>query len=121
MMFIYTRTEQGFFRVRHEGPITVSDSRRFRAFLRNYRGKLLIDMTGAPAADMRRELLRVRPMLPQTACFGPVQQRLLCDELPGKDFYMNELRHFETEAEALAWLAGDEAGGESGDEAAAAA
>lgn len=108
-MFHFSRIDQDIVRVRHDGAVTVEDSRQFRAFLKEYRGKLLIDLRGTPPAEMQRELLRVRPMLPQTACVGQDVQRLVCDTLPGKDYYMHALEHFASEDAALAWLRGEEA------------
>lgn len=107
-MFHFTSIDQDITRVRHEGPITVEDSCQFRAFLRNFRGRLLIDLLGTPPAEMQRELLRVRPMLPQTACVGADVARLVCDTLPGKDYYMYALEHFASDDAALAWLRGEE-------------
>ncbi|MCD4687474.1 MAG: hypothetical protein K8S97_16205, partial [Anaerolineae bacterium] len=49
-----------------------------------------------------------RPMLPQTAFVGPEISDIVCRGLPGKDYYMNEARHFATAAEALVWLRGDD-------------
>lgn len=108
-MFHFTPIDQDITRVRHEGSITVEDSRQFRAFLREFHGRLLIDLCGTPPAEMQRELLRVRPMLPQTACVGADMERLVCDTLPGKDYYMYALEHFASEDTALAWLRGVEA------------
>lgn len=107
-MFHFTRIDQDIIRVRHEGPVTVADSRQFRAFLRDFRGKLLIDLRGTPPAEMQRELLRVRSMLPQAACVGADVERLVCDTLPGKDYYMYALEHFASEDAALVWLRGEE-------------
>ena len=119
-MFSFSRIDQGIVCVRHEGPISLNDSRQFRAFLKQYRGKLLIDMRGTPPGDVMREMLRVRPMLPQAACIGTSEQRLICDELPGKDIYINEVQQFANDAEALAWLRGKTAEVTTDEEVAAA-
>lgn len=118
-MFEFTHITPDTVRVQHDGPVTVESTRQFRAFLIEFRGRLLVDLRNTPPADMRRELLRVRSMLPQTACFGPGYLRPVCEQLPGKDVYRHELRHFETEAEALAWL-GVEHDAKSGESAVAA-
>lgn len=108
-MYQFSSIEPDIVRVAHEGPITRADTQQLRAFLRTYRGKLLIDLNGTPTAESMREFCRVRPMLPQTALFGPPLPTLVCQGLPGKDYYMHEARQFATEAEALAWLRGDPA------------
>ncbi len=121
-MYFFSRVDSGIIKVRHEGPITAEDSRQLRAFLKQYRGKLLIDLTGSSPGDNLREFCRVRAMLPQTAFTGPMVSELVCQGLPGKDFYMHEALHFDNEADALAWLRGEEVSGtEAGEEATVAA
>lgn len=121
-MYFFSRIDSGIIKVRHEGPITTADSRQLRAFLQQYRGKLLIDLTGTPDGDNLREFCRVRAMLPQTAFIGPMVSDLVCQGLPGKDFYLNEVLHFADEADALAWLRGEEvSGADAGEEASVAA
>lgn len=106
-MYIFSQLDPDIVRVRHEGPITREDTQALRAFLKGYRGKLLIDLNGTPTADSMREFCRVRAMLPQTALFGPALPSLICKGLPGKDYYMHEARQFASEDEALAWLRGE--------------
>jgi hypothetical protein len=106
-MYFFTRIDSDIMLIRHEGPITLADSRQLRDFLRQNREKLLVDLTGTPTADSMQEFCRVRAMLPQTAFIGPEMSEMVCRGLPGKDYYMHEARQFATEAEALAWLHSD--------------
>lgn len=106
MLFI-TRLNSDIVMVQHEGNFTADDSRQLRAFLREYRGKLLVDLTGTPAASCMQEICRVRSMLPQTAIIGPRISDLVCNGLPGKDYAMYEVRHFDSKADAVAWLCGE--------------
>jgi len=93
----------------HQGPVTLQDSRQLQEALRHLDGKLLVDLTGTPMVEISREFLRVRSMLPQTAFFGGPLSPILFKNLPGSHYYMHEARHFDTEAEAVAWLNGEEA------------
>ncbi len=93
----------------HHGPVTLQDSRQLQETLRHLDGKLLVDLTDTPTAEISREFLRVRSMLPQTAFFGGALSPILFMNLPGSHYYMHEARQFETEVEALAWLNGEEA------------
>jgi hypothetical protein len=91
-------------RCTHEGPITSEDRRQFQAFLTTVDAKLLIDLSETSPFEMMQLLCSVQAMLPCTALFGPPPPRLMLEGLPGKDHCRNELRHFATEQEALAWL-----------------
>lgn len=93
----------------HQGPVTLQDSRQLHETLRHLDGKLLVDLTGTPTAEISREFLRVRSLLPQTAFFGGLLSPILFKNLPGSHYYMHEARQFDTEAAALAWLNGEEA------------
>lgn len=104
MCFSFETTSSNFVRCSHHGAMTLEDSRQLRSFLKDYRGKLLVELDDASGPDLVRELCRLRAMLPQTACVGPLHSRSLCRNLPGKDYYMHEVRHFTSETEALAWL-----------------
>ncbi len=107
-MFSFTRIDSNVVLIQHEGLITRASSRQLRDFLRHYRGKLVIDFSGTPAPDWQQEFLRIRSMLPQTACLhADLPQRIL-DGLPGNDYAMHEARPFAREAEALAWLRSDD-------------
>lgn len=107
-MFYFTRIDAQIIRIQHEGPITLEDSRQLRAFLKQFNGKLLIDLTGTPVRDSMQEFCRVRSMLPQTAFVGPEVSDIVCRGLPGKDYYIHEAQHFATENGALSWLRGED-------------
>ncbi len=104
MCFEFTHIAPDMVRCCPRGPVTAEDSNKLRAFLKGYRGRLLVDLGHACAGDCAREFFRVRVMLPQTAFFGAPVPRLLTDGLLGKEFYMHEVRSFESEDEALLWL-----------------
>jgi hypothetical protein len=104
MSFEFIRVEPHITLCCHQGPLTVEDSRQLRAFLKTVDGNLLVDLRHAPLWEMAQEFCRVRSMLPKTAFVGPELPRILCADLPGKHYYMHEVRHFNTEDEALEWL-----------------
>jgi hypothetical protein len=104
MSFEFTRIEPNITMCCHRGPVTLDDSRQLRAFLKTVDGQLLFDLRYTPLWEMAQELCRVRSMLPKTAFVGPELPRILCSDLPGKHYYMHEVRHFNTEDEALDWL-----------------
>ena len=104
MPFEFIRIEPHLTLCRHWGPVTLNDSRQLRAFLKTIDGDLLVDLRHAPLWEMAQEFCRVRAMLPKTAFVGPELPRILCDGLPGKDYYRHRVRHFDTEEEALDWL-----------------
>jgi hypothetical protein len=100
--FTLTPVEKGILRCRHSGPFTPEDIQSLAGFLRGYSGKLLIDLTGADAAECSRHIKHFRPMMPVAAIFGaPIDPGILVID---KSYYANEVRFFKTEAEALAWL-----------------
>lgn len=100
--FTLTPVEKGILRCRHTGAFTPADVQTLAGFLREYSGKLLIDLTGADAAECSRHIRHVRPMMPIAAIFGaPLDPAILVID---KSYYANEVRLFPTEAEALAWL-----------------
>jgi hypothetical protein len=104
MPYEFTQVEEHIVRVSHRGPVTRADGRQLRAYLRTVDDNLLIDLTGSPVRELARQLCAMRPMLPRTACYGPPLPEYLYRGLPGKDYYLHEVRHFETQDEALAWL-----------------
>ena len=108
MCFEFTQLTHDIVRCRPNGPVTLQDSRKLRAFLQQYRGRMVVDLR-CTTPECTREFARLRMMLPQTAFYGSPLPRTLTDMLPGKEFYMHEVRHFETEAAALAWLNEDHA------------
>lgn len=100
--FIITPVEKGSVRCKHTGPLSSEDVRSLAAFLHDYRGKLLIDLTGTTGEECSRNIRNFRPMMPTTAIFGAkIDPQIL--EIP-QGYYVREVRYFETEEEALTWL-----------------
>ncbi len=100
--FTITPVEKGIMRCRHTGTFSPEDVQTLARFLEEYKGKLLIDLTGTTAEECLRNIKNFRPMMPTAAIFGaPIGQEIL--EL-SKSYYEKEVRYFESEAEALAWL-----------------
>ena len=100
--FTLTPVEKGILRCRHSGAFTPADIQSLAGFLREYSGKLLIDLTGADVNECSRHVKHFRPMMPVTAIFGaPLDPAILIID---KSYYANEVRLFPTEEEALAWL-----------------
>lgn len=100
--FTITPVEKGIMRCKHTGPFSPEDVQTLSKFLEDYKGKLLIDLTGTTAEECLRNIRNLRPMMPSAAVFGaPIGQEVL--EL-SKSYYEKEVRYFENEGEALAWL-----------------
>jgi hypothetical protein len=100
--FTLTPVEKGILRCRHSGPFTPEDVQSLAGFLREYSGKLLIDLSGADAEECSRHIKHFRPMMPVAAIFGaPIDPAILVID---RSYYANDVRFFRTEAEALAWL-----------------
>lgn len=100
--FTLTPVEKGILRCRHTGRFTPQDIQTLAGFLREYNGKLLIDLTGADAGECARHIKQFRPMMPVAAVFGaPIDPAILAID---KSYYANEVQMFGTEEEALAWL-----------------
>jgi hypothetical protein len=100
--FTLTPVEKGILRCRHTGAFTPADIQSLAEFLREYSGKLLIDLSGADAEECSRHIRQFRPMMPVAAIFGaPIDPAILVID---KSYYANEVRLFATEEEALAWL-----------------
>ena len=100
--FTITPVGKGIMRCRHTGIFSPEDVQSLTKFLEDYKGKLLIDLTGTTAEECMRNIKNFRPMMPTAAIFGaPIGQEIL--EL-SKSYYEKEVRYFESEAEALAWL-----------------
>lgn len=100
--FTLTPVEKGILRCRHTDPFTPQDIQALAGFLREYSGKLLIDLTGACVEECSRHLRQFRPMLPTSAIFGaPLDPAVL--EID-KSYYANDVRLFPTEEAALTWL-----------------
>ena len=97
-----TPVEKGIMRCQHTGALSPEDVRALASFFYDYRGKLLIDLRGTTGEECARHIKNLRPMMPTAAIFGaPIDPAIL--EIPGS-YYTKEVRYFETEQEALAWL-----------------
>lgn len=100
--FTITPVEKGIVRCQHTASFSPEDVRSLAAFLHDYRGKLLVDLTGTSGEECARHLQNFRPMMPTTAIFGAeIDPQIL--EIPGS-YYTQEVHYFETEDEALTWL-----------------
>jgi hypothetical protein len=100
--FILTPVERGIMRCRHTAPLTPADVTTMARFLSDYRGKLLIDLTGADVEECGRHIRHLRPMMPTTAIFG-ADLGADCLEVP-ESYYTHDVRCFPDEPSALAWL-----------------
>jgi hypothetical protein len=100
--FTLTPVEKGIMRCRHTGPMSPEDVQTLAEFLYDYRGKLLVDLSATNAEECASHIKQFRPMMPTAAVFGAeLDPQIL--EVP-ESYYTREVRYFETEAEALAWL-----------------
>jgi hypothetical protein len=100
--FTVTPVEKGIMRCRHTGAFSHDDIRALAGFLSDYRGKLLIDLSGTTGEECARHIRNFRPMMPTAAIFGATIDPAILD-VP-ESYYLHEVRLFETEGEALAWL-----------------
>lgn len=100
--FTLTPVEKGIMRCRHTGPMSHEDVQALASFLHDYRGKLLIDLTDTTGEECARNLHHFAPMMPTAAIFGAELDPEVLD-FP-ESYYTHEVRLFDTEAEALAWL-----------------
>jgi hypothetical protein len=89
-------------RCRHTASFSPEDVKALASFLYDYRGKLLVDLTGTSGEECARHMKQFRPMMPLTAIFGAELDPAIL-EIP-ESYYTHEVRYFETEADALAWL-----------------
>jgi hypothetical protein len=100
--FTVTPVEKGIMRCKHTGAFSTEEVRSLASFLDNYRGKLLVDLTGTTGEECAKNIRQFRPMMPITAIFGAeLDPKIL--EFPDS-YYLREVRYFSTEAEALTWL-----------------
>ena len=100
--FVVTPVEKGIVRCRHSGPFTPGEIQSLTTFLRDYRGKLLVDLTGASVKECSRHIKHLRPLMPVTAIFGPKLPRGTIDI--DKSYYAHDVKWFKTEEDALTWL-----------------
>jgi hypothetical protein len=100
--FTITPVEKGILRCQHTGPMSHEDVRSLASFLHDYRGKLLIDLSGTSGEECARNLRQFRPLMPTAAIFGgDINPNIL--EIP-ESYYTHEVCYFNTEEEALNWL-----------------
>jgi hypothetical protein len=100
--FTLTPVEKGIMRCQHTNPFTPEDVQSLAKFFEEYKGKLLIDLSGAKVEECMRNMKNFRPMMPTAAIFGAkIDQRDL--EIP-ESYYEKEVRAFGSEDEALEWL-----------------
>lgn len=100
--FTITPVEKGIMRCQHTGAYSHEDVRTMAGFFYDYRGKLLIDLTGSTGEECTRNIRNFRPMMPTAAIFGAkIDSAIL--EIP-ESYYAKEVRWFESEQEALTWL-----------------
>jgi hypothetical protein len=100
--FTLTPVERGIMRCRHTGPFSHEQVQALAKFLEDYRGKLLIDLTGTTGDECARNIKQFRPMMPTAAIFGAKLDPSILDI--SESYYTHTVQYFETEAEALAWL-----------------
>jgi hypothetical protein len=100
--FTLIPVEKGIMRCRHTGEFSHEDVRSLANFFHDYHGKLLVDLTGTTGEECARYMKMFRPMMPTTAIFGADLDPATL-EIPDS-YYTREVRHFQTEADALAWL-----------------
>ena len=100
--FAITPVERGILRCQHTGEFSTNDIQSLAEFMLDYRGKLLIDLTGSTGEECSRHIKNFRPMMPTAAIFGaPIDPSIL--EVPDS-YYTHDVQYFETEKEALEWL-----------------
>jgi hypothetical protein len=100
--FTITPVERGIIRCQHTGEFSPEQIQSLAAFMLDYRGKLLIDLTGTTGKECSRHIRNLRPMMPTAAIFGaPIDPKIL--KVPDS-YYTHDVRYFATEEEALKWL-----------------
>ncbi len=100
--FTITPVEKGIMRCRHTAEFSHDEVQSLADFFYDYGGKLLIDLSGSSGEECSKHIKLFRPMMPTTAIFGAkIDPAVL--EIPNS-YYTREVRYFETEEEALAWL-----------------
>ena len=100
--FTLTPVEKGILRCQRTGPLSHDDVQALGAFLDDYRGKLLVDLTDADPEECARQIRQLRPMMPTAAIFGVDLHPSILD-VP-ESYYLHEVRLFGSEAEAMTWL-----------------
>ena len=100
--FMLTPVEKGIMRCRHTEKFSHDDVRSLANFFHDYHGKLLIDLTGTTGEECAKYMRQFRPMMPVAAIFG-VELDPSTLEIPDS-YYVNQVRSFKTEEDALTWL-----------------
>ena len=100
--FNITPVEKGIFRCQHTAALSHEDVRALASFLLDYRGKLLIDLTGTTGEECMNNLHQFRPMMPTSAIFGADIDPSALDT--PESYYTHDVKYFKTEEEALTWL-----------------
>ncbi|MBI9050899.1 MAG: STAS/SEC14 domain-containing protein [Anaerolineaceae bacterium] len=100
--FTITPVEKGIMRCQHTDPFTPDDVQSLSKFLEDYKGKLLIDLSGTTPDECLRNIKNFRPMMPTAAIFGAAIDQKVLDL--SESYYEKEVRSFDNEGEALAWL-----------------
>jgi hypothetical protein len=100
--FTVTPVEKGIMRCQHTGSFLPMDVESLANFLNDYRGKLLIDLTGTTGEECYRYIRQFRPMMAIAAIFGAEIDTSILDFLDS--YYVQDVRYFKTEAEAMDWL-----------------
>jgi hypothetical protein len=100
--FTLTPVEKGILRCTHTGAFSPEDVQSLVLFLREYHGKLLIDLRGADVAECSRHIRQFRPLMPVAAIVGAALDPAILEI--DMSYYANEVRAFSTEEEALTWL-----------------
>jgi hypothetical protein len=100
--FTVTPVEKGIMRCTHSGQLTPADVQTLAKFLEDYRGKLLVDLTGSTPEECERNIKHLRPMMPVAAIFGA---EISPDAIDVPDsYYTHPVKICKTEPEALDWL-----------------
>ncbi|MCB9111700.1 MAG: hypothetical protein H6634_10675 [Anaerolineales bacterium] len=100
--FTITPVEKNIMRCQHTAAFQPGDVQALANFLNNYRGKLLIDLTGTTGDECSQNIKMFRPMMPVSAIFGSEIDASILD-IPGS-YYAHPVKYFKTEEEALHWL-----------------
>lgn len=100
--FAVTPVERGIVRCQHIGEFTPNDIQSLATFMLDYRGKLLIDLTGTTGEECSRHIKNFRPMMPTAAIFGATIDPQILEV--SDSYYTHEVRYFQDENEALEWL-----------------
>jgi hypothetical protein len=100
--FTLSPVESGIIRCRHTGEFTPEDVRALARFLEDYSGLLLVDLTGTTGENCARNIKQFRPIMPTAAVFGADLDPAIFEI--EASYYINEVRYFAAESEALAWL-----------------